>query len=215
MHKFDLVIFDCDGVLVDSEPITNRLMQEDLARHGLVLSLDDVLDQFVGGTMRGVMDKANAMGANLPIGWVDQFYAQMFERLAAEVEVIPGAPAVLDALDAAGLPYAVGSNGPHAKMDITLRRTGLFERLQGRVYSREDVALPKPAPDVYLKAAADAGVAPDRCAVVEDSPTGAAAGKAAGMTVFGFAAEMPRARLLPICDHVFEDMLELPELLSV
>ena len=215
MPRFDLVIFDCDGVLVDSEPVTNALLRDTLAGYGLNLSLAQVMEHFVGGTIKGVMDKANAMGAGLPADWVETFYAQMFEALAENVEAIPGAVAVLDALDAAGVPYAVGSNGPHAKMEITLARTGLAPRLSGRVFSRQDVAQPKPAPDVYLLAAARAGIAPERCAVVEDSPSGATAGKAAGMTVFGFAAEMPRARLQPICDVVFDDMSDLPDLLGL
>lgn len=215
MRTFDLVIFDCDGVLVDSEPITNRLMRDNLAGYGLEMTLDQVMESFIGGTMQGVKDKAVAMGAPLPATWMDDFYAEMFAGLAEEVEVIHGVPAMLDALDAGGVPYAVGSNGPHAKMKITLARTGLMQRLQGRVYSREDVAQPKPAPDVYLKAAAKAGIAPERCAVIEDSPSGARAGKAAGMTTFGFCAEMPRARLEPICDVLFSDMSELPGMLGV
>lgn len=215
MPKFDMVIFDCDGVLVDSEPITNRLLQDDLAAHGLVLTLEDVMGSFVGGTIAGVGVEARRRGADLPENWADLFYEKMFVALADQVESIPGAEAVLDALDAAGITYAVGSNGPHRKMDVTLIRTGLASRLKGRVYSREDVERPKPAPDVYLKAAADAGIAPERCAVIEDSASGATAGKAAGMAVFGFAAETPRDRLEPICDAIFEDMAELPALLGL
>lgn len=215
MPKFDMVIFDCDGVLVDSEPITNRLLQDDLAAHGLVLTLEDVMGSFVGGTIAGVGVEARRRGADLPENWADLFYEKMFVALADQVESIPGAEAVLDALDAAGITYAVGSNGPHRKMDVTLIRTGLASRLKGRVYSREDVERPKPAPDVYLKAAADAGIAPERCAVIEDSASGATAGKAAGMAVFGFAAETPRDRLEPICDAIFEDMSELPALLGL
>jgi HAD superfamily hydrolase (TIGR01509 family) len=215
MPKFDMVIFDCDGVLVDSEPITNRLIQQSLAAHGLALSLEEVMGSFVGGTMMGVFEKARAMGARLPEDWVDQIYEAMFEALGKEVELIPGAAGVLDALDAAGVPYAVGSNGPHRKMRITLARTGLADRLAGRVYSREDVANPKPAPDVYLKAASDAGIVPARCAVIEDSVSGARAGKAAGMTVFGFAAETPAERLRAVCDEVFDNMGALPAMLGL
>lgn len=215
MPKFDMVIFDCDGVLVDSEPITNRLLQDDLAAHGLVLTLEDVMGSFVGGTIAGVGVEARRRGADLPENWADLFYEKMFVALADQVESIPGAEEVLDALDAAGITYAVGSNGPHRKMDVTLIRTGLASRLKGRVYSREDVERPKPAPDVYLKAAADSGIAPERCAVIEDSASGATAGKAAGMAVFGFAAETPRDRLEPICDAIFEDMAELPALLGL
>ena len=215
MSDFDMVIFDCDGVLVDSEPITNRLLRDDMAAHGIDLPLEEIMRLFVGGTMQGVFETAREMGAELPQTWVADFYQRMFDALAAQVGPIPGASDVLDRLDAAGILYAVGSNGPHKKMQITLAKCGMAERLLGRIYSREDVPNPKPAPDVYLKAAADAGIAPARCAVIEDSASGARAGKAAGMTVFGFAAETPRERLEPICDRVFDDMADLPGLLAL
>ncbi|WP_299630279.1 HAD family hydrolase [uncultured Roseobacter sp.] len=211
----DLVIFDCDGVLVDSEPLTNVIIRDNLARHGLKISIDQVVDLFVGGTMMGVMKTARDMGAKLPGGWLDTIYSEIFDVLADRVEPVPGIAAVLDALDDAGIPYAVGSNGPHRKMEITLTRTGLIERLQGRIYSREDVANPKPAPDVYLKAAQEAGVAPDRCVVVEDSASGARAGKAANMCTFGYVAQSDPARLDPICDRLFASMDALPDLLGL
>ncbi|MEP5153466.1 HAD family phosphatase, partial [Planktotalea sp.] len=165
----DMVIFDCDGVIVDSEPITNRVMQASLARHGLALEFDEIMRLFVGGTMQGVMKLAIDMGAKLPDDWLDQIYGEMFVSLAEQVEPIPGIVPVLDALDAVGIPYAIGSNGPHAKMDVTLTRTGLKQRFEGRIHSREDVPNPKPAPDVYLRAAQSLGIAPERCAVIEDS----------------------------------------------
>ena len=211
----DMAIFDCDGVIVDSEGITNRVMQLNLKRPGLELEFDEVIRLFVGGTMQGVMELAREMGATLADDWLDQIYPEMFEALACEVEAIPGAIAVLDALDTAGIPYAIGSNGPHAKMEITLTRTGLKERFKGRIYSREDVPNAKPAPDVYLKAARDAGIDPSRCVVVEDSASGAKAGVAAGMFTCGFYAETPKDRLEPICDALFKDMSELPKLLGL
>lgn len=211
----DFVVFDCDGVLVDSEPITNRVIRDDLERYGLTMSMDQVMSRFVGGTIKGVMETAREMGANLPDSWVDDIYAKIFAALEAEVTLIPGADHVLDALDRAGIGYAIGSNGPHAKMRITLGRTGLAARLQGRVYSREDVANPKPAPDVYLKAMSDAGFAPSRCVVVEDSASGAKAGRASGAFVCGFAAETDPERLRPHCDVLFDDMAELPGLLKL
>ncbi|WP_187430668.1 6-phosphogluconate phosphatase [Roseobacter fucihabitans] len=211
----DLVIFDCDGVLVDSEPLTNVVIRDNLAQHGLDLSIDQIIDLFVGGTIMGVMTTAREMGARLPDDWVDHIYSEVFDVLDEKVELIPGVVAVLDALDAAGIPYAVGSNGPHRKMDITLTRTSLMSRLRGRVFSREDVAAPKPAPDVYLKAAASVGILPSRCIVVEDSASGARAGKAAGMYTLGFVAETDPARMRPICDALFKSMDELIPLLQV
>ena len=210
-----MVIFDCDGVLVDSEPISDRVIQKSLAHYGLEITVQEVSGLFLGGTIAGVADTARGMGARLPGDWVDNIYAEIFEALAEEVELVPGAPLVLDALDAAGIPYAVGSNGPHRKMEITLKRTGLAGRLAGRVWSREDVPNPKPAPDVYLAAAQAEGVPPERCVVIEDSPNGARAGVAAGMYTVGFAAHTDRAALLAVCDAAFDAMPELPALLGL
>ena len=215
IHPPDLVLFDCDGVLVDSERLTNAIIRDNLAGHGLDLRLDEVIDLFVGGTMPGVRDAAIRLGARLPNDWLDAIYAEMFARLADEVEAVPGVEAVLDQLDAAGIPFAVGSNGPHAKMAVTLRRTGLDRRLQGRIWSREDVPRPKPAPDIYLHAAASLNVPPARSVVVEDSASGARAGRAAGMRVLGFTRDTEPARLAPHCDALFADMSELPRLLGL
>ena len=209
-----MVLFDCDGVLVDSEPLTAEVLCQNLRRHGLEVSRAQFDEFFLGGTISGLAQTARGMGASLPESWVDEIYEEMFEVLAASVEVIDGIWSVLDALDTQGILYAVGSNGPHRKMQITLGRTGLIERLEGRVYSREDVRNPKPAPDIYLKAAKDAGVAPERCVVIEDSPSGARAGKAAGMVTFGYAAQTAAPRLEPICDHLFYRMSDLPSLLG-
>ena len=211
----DMVIFDCDGVVVDSEGATARVLVANLARHGLPLTPEQLADMFLGGTMMGVEARAKELGAKLPSTWLDDTYQEVFDCLAKEVEAIPGIGGVLDALDAAGIPYAIGSNGPHRKMEITLTRTGLLERFKPHVYSREDVANPKPAPDVYLKAASEAGVPPHRCVVIEDSPNGARAGKAAGMYCFGFAAETAPERLQPVVDALFYDMIELPALLGL
>ncbi|MBT5822778.1 MAG: HAD family hydrolase [Rhodobacteraceae bacterium] len=211
----DMVIFDCDGVIVDSEGITDRVMQASFKRYGLQLETDEIARLFVGGTMQGAMDSAIKLGAALPNNWLDLIYPDIFEALEQEVEAIPGAIAVLDALDAACIPYAIGSNGPHAKMEVTLTRTGLIDRLKGRIYSREDVPNPKPAPDVYLLAAKNAGVSPDRCVVIEDSVSGAKAGVAAGMRTYGFYAETPKERLAPICDALFGDMADLRALLGL
>ncbi len=215
MPDFDMVIFDCDGVLVDSEPISNGVMQRSLARYGLPLPLDEVMRIFVGGTLEGGFMRAKERGADLPADWVSQIDAEICVALEAQAEAITGVVQVLDALEGAGIPYAVASNGPHRKMGITLGCTGLKARFDGRIYSADDVKNPKPAPDVYLKAATDAGVGPARCAVIEDSASGARAGKAAGMAVFGFAADTPADRLRPVCDQIFDKMAELPRLLGV
>jgi len=215
MTKPDLVIFDCDGVLVDSEVITTRVLRDDLAGWGLDLPETQIETLFVGGTMAGVMQTSREMGAALPDDWIARVYVKIFAALEAECAAVPNVEAVLDALDAAGIPYAIGSNGPIAKMDVSLRCCGLTDRFLGHVYSAHDCAASKPAPDVYLKAAAEAGIDPARCAVIEDSATGARAGAAAQMAVYGFARGGPRDRLAPHCMALFDDMAELPALLGL
>ena len=210
-----LVIFDCDGVVVDSEPLTLQLIRDDLAARGLPLDLSKVTDLFVGGTIAGAGAQARAMGADISADWADLIYDKVFAALASKVEPIPGIGAVLDRLDRQVIAYAIGSNGPHRKMEITLARCGLAARFAGRTYSREDVAAPKPAPDVYLLAASQAGVAPQDCVVIEDSATGAQAAVAAGMAVFGFARETPRAKFEGLTEFLFDDMAQLPALLGL
>lgn len=210
-----LVIFDCDGVLVDSEPLSNQVIRDSLARYGLDLSLSDVMDRFVGGTIMGDMELARELGADLPDDWVAQIDGEVFSVLGEKVEIIPGVDLVLNALDAAGIGYAVGSNGPMCKMDITLGRTGLWRRFEGRIFSAHDCTAPKPAPDVYLRAANAADIDPADCVVIEDSATGARAAKAAQMRCFGFYAETSREKLHPHCDATFAAMGELSVLLGL
>jgi HAD superfamily hydrolase (TIGR01509 family) len=139
----------------------------------------------------------------------------MFTVLGQSVKSISGIEAVLDVLDHHGTPYAIGSNGSHKKMEITLGRCLLAKRFAGRVFSREDVTNPKPAPDVYLLAAAKAGIAPRDCVVIEDSAAGARAGIAAGMAVMGFTHETAAVKFAGITDVLFKDMADLPALLGI
>ncbi len=216
MTRPDLVIFDCDGVLVDSEPITNALLQEDLAQRGLTMTLDEIMARFIGGTMRGVAVEAARMGASIPPDWVDRIYESMYQRLAAGTPVINGVEAVLDRLDAAGIPYCVGSNGSLQKMKITLgQHPGLQDRLMDRLYSAHAHGVAKPDPELFLIAARDFGVLPDRCAVVDDSATGCTAAARAGMACFGYAAHDDGARLTATGATVFHAMAELPALLQI
>lgn len=209
------VIFDCDGVLVDSEGITNRLLRDDLAQHGLNMPLDQVMSTFVGGTMEGVAAEAIRLGAALPDAWVDLFYVKMFAALEAEVEAIPGVADLLAGLHRSGIARAVGSNGPLAKMDITLRRTDLLEWLAPHVYSARELAQPKPAPDIYIHAARCLDVSPDHCVVIEDSASGARAAQAAGMRCIGFAAAGQDDALAPHCDALAADMAAVGRLLGI
>ena len=210
-----LVIFDCDGVLVDSERMTNEVIQRSLASHGFDLPVDQIMALFVGGTMASVREEVGRRGVQLPHDWVTTINASVAQVLGASVELIPSILGVLDALDAAGIPYAVGSNGPMDKMQATLGRTGLWDRMQGRIYTAHDCDHPKPAPDVYLKAATKAGCDPADCVVIEDSASGAKAAVAAKMPCYGYCADTPAAKLDPFCVATFDDMADLPKFLEL
>ncbi|WP_298492899.1 HAD family phosphatase [uncultured Maritimibacter sp.] len=181
------VLFDCDGVLVDSEPPAFDLLCEELAAHGRPMPRAEAEETFIGGTIAGVADKARGMGIGFGTDWVDHFYDTLYARLEEGVPLMPGVVETLDALDAAAIPYAVGSNGTIRKMTITLgAHPAVWERLKDRLHSGQEIGAPKPLPDLYLAAAHALGVAPEDCVVVDDSPSGAKAGIAAGMRTIGF-----------------------------
>ena len=210
------VIFDCDGVVMDSEPISFALLSEQMALHGKPMSHAEMRALFLGGTMRSFWHGARALGAMLPDDWVEAHYQRMFARLALGTPLVDGIEAVLDALDAAGLPCAIGSNGPLHKMGIMFaQHPGLWDRFGGRVFSAQTLGAPKPAPDVYLHAARAMAVAPQDCVVIEDSLSGLRAAKAAGMRCFGFAAEDDGAALAAEGATVFHHMADLPGLLGI
>jgi len=216
MTRPELVIFDCDGVLVDSEIITNQLLRDDLAGRGLDLPLEEIMSLFVGGTMAGVAIKAADHGADIPDGWVDDFYQKMYAALAVNTPLIAGVEAVLDRLDAAGIPYCVGSNGSLEKMGITLgQHPSVHARLKDHLYSAHALGTAKPDPDMFLIAAKDFGVAPKRCAVIDDSPTGCIAAARAGMRGMGFAEHDDGARLKAVGAEPFHRMEDLPALLGI
>ncbi len=210
------VIFDCDGVVMDSEPISFALLADQLALHGRPMSHAEIAANFLGGTMRSFWEGARAMGAALPDDWIAAQYQRMFDRLALGVPLVEGILTVLDALEAAGLPCAIGSNGPVQKMEIMFaHHPGLWQRFGGRVFSAQVLGAPKPAPDVYLHAARAMGVAPQDCVVIEDSAAGVQAAKAAGMAACGFAAEGDGAALQAAGAQVFHRMADLPALLGL
>ncbi|WP_417258301.1 HAD family hydrolase [Celeribacter sp.] len=192
-----LVIFDCDGVLVDSEPPTLTLLRDDLAAHGLDLTMDDIERDYTGLLMANVAKKARENGANLPTDWVEQFYVKMFERLRKGVDLIEGVVEVFDALDAAGIAYRVASNGPDEKMEITLgAHPDLYARLKGRLHSAHTHGTAKPDPELLLIAARAEGVAPEDCVMIDDSPSGCISARRAGIRCFGFDTEGDGARLV-------------------
>ena len=210
---FELVIFDCDGVLVDSERIAVRVEAEFLAELGWPLSQAEIVERFMGRTTEYMDEAIEAqLGSRLPGDWSDQFQRRYREAFAAELVPVDG---VLDALDQIAVPTCVASSGSHDKLRFTLGHTGLYERFEGRIFSGYEVANGKPAPDLFLHAAARMGAGPARCAVVEDSLYGVLAARAAGMRVFGYAGGLtPADRLEGEATVVFEDMRELSRLLA-
>lgn len=210
------VLFDCDGVVVDSEEMTFDLLVEEFSAHGLPLTHDVIARDYIGGTMADVAHRARTSGATLPDDWVESFYRRLYAHLALGTPLVSGILDALDALDAAGIPYAIGSNGSDEKMQVTLgQHPGLTERFRGHVYSGQALGAPKPAPDLYLHAARQLGHAAKDCIVVEDSPTGARAARAAGMRCFGYAAQTPAERLANEGAIPFTNMADLPRLIGL
>jgi HAD superfamily hydrolase (TIGR01509 family) len=207
MGRFDLVIFDCDGVLVDSERLAVRTEADILSSLGWPLTEADIVERFVGRSaayMQGEIERH--LGRSLD--WDAEFEPRYREAYERELIAVPG---IYEALDGITTPVCVASSGSHDKMRFTLGKTGLFDRFEGRIFSVDQVAHGKPAPDIFLLAADQMGASPDRCAVVEDSVSGVTAGLAAGMTVFAFAGGVTSAEKLAIEGAVvFDDMRDLP-----
>jgi HAD superfamily hydrolase (TIGR01509 family) len=208
-----LVIFDNDGVLVDSERLANGILAELLTEAGLPYTLDEAVRDYMGGSMVSMRQKAEAMlGSALPADLEDRYHQQLFEGFA-HLQPVPGVEEVLDRLDADGTAYCLASSGTHRRIHTALTTVGFWDRFEGRTFSSEDVEHGKPAPDLFLHAASTMGVKPDDCVVVEDSPLGVEAANAAGMRVLGFAAMTDPAKL-STATAVFTTMDELPELLD-
>ncbi|MFE9608232.1 HAD family hydrolase [Streptomyces sp. NPDC006012] len=212
--RYDLVIFDNDGVLVDSEPISNRLLADYLTELGHPTSYEDSLRDYMGAAMHRVHDLvAKRTGQRLPDDFDDVFHTRVFAAFERELKPIGGAVSVLEKLAADGVPYCVASSGSHERIRVGHRTTGLDRWFdQSRIFSAQDVGRGKPAPDLFLYAAERMGVAPGRCVVVEDSPLGVQAAVAAGMDVYGFTAMTPPERLAG-AGRLFSDMGELLDLL--
>lgn len=209
----ELVIFDCDGVLVDSERIAVRLQVALGAELGWPLSEAEVVGRFIGRSHAVIREQvADRLGASVAAVWAERFEQLHREAVDAELAPVDG---LVEALDAITLPTCVASSGSHDKMRHTLGRTGLYERFAGRIHSASEVARGKPAPDLFLHAARSMGVDPEACVVVEDSEPGVRAARAAGMRAFGYAGGLTPAERLEGPDTVvFHDMRKLPALLA-
>ena len=218
MRRFDLVIFDCDGVLVDSERLIVKVEAQICRDRKWALTEDDIIREFVGLSDSAMRDRLSELvGEELADDWDAEYIDRYRNALAQDLEAVTGVAAAVDAIQRAGLATCVASSGSHQKMALTLGKTGLFDRFDGRIFSATDpeVARGKPAPDLFLHAAARMGIDPGRCAVVEDSPFGIVAALDAGMVPFGFTGSViPAHRLALDGVTTFDAMSELPALLT-
>jgi HAD superfamily hydrolase (TIGR01509 family) len=207
----ELVIFDCDGVLVDSDRISLRIQAQRISALGLEMSYEECVRDFLGLGMPATLRiLAERLGRPLPEGWEAELDAAVQDGFRRELIPVPG---IVEALERIELPACVASSGSHEKMRLTLGLTGLWDRFAGRIFSADEVQRGKPAPDLFLHAASRISTPPEQCIVVEDSPFGIAAAKAAGMSALGFAAATPAARL-DGANAVFTAMEDLPGLIS-
>lgn len=208
-----LVIFDNDGVIVDSEPLAEVAMSWALNEAGHPMTLEEIGEAFRGVTLtdtRRIIEETS--GRSLPADFEDRYTATLLELIRAELRPVPGVEAVLDSLEAAGIPYCLASSGRRERVKFALQTVGLLSRFGTHWWGAEDVAHGKPAPDLFLLAAAEMGTAPADCVVIEDAEFGVQAAHAAGMSVVGFAARTPVYKLAS-ADYVLKDMAELPPLL--
>lgn len=212
-----LVIFDCDGVLVDSEPIGNRVLAESLAAAGSVMSIEAVEAAFRGLSMTSVVSRAEREhGIRLGPDFLADYQERLFIALRHGVVAIAG---IAETVARLSIPCCVASSGEPEKMRLTLGLTGLLPAFDGRLFSAVQVIHGKPAPDLFLLAARHMQVPPERCVVVEDSPAGVQAARAAGMAVYGYAPPVgPNRghldRLIVAGAKPLQDMRRLPELLT-
>jgi len=216
--NFDLVIFDCDGVLVDSETISCRAHAEVLSRHGYPITAEQVFDRFLGrSTRQANMEVEAELGRALPDDFHVQLQDEQFRSFEADLQAVPHIHSALDAITQA---ICVASSGSQQRMRLTLGRTHLYDRFAPNIFSSSQVINGKPAPDLFLFAAGQMNVAPERCIVIEDSVAGIAGAVAAGMTVLGFHGGSH-------CRHghgdslravgaaeTFGDMRQLPDLIA-
>lgn len=191
-RAFDLIIFDCDGVLIDSEMVSNTVIAEDLTAHGLPTTPEQALHRFVGTSIRDMRPLIEAdLGRPLPADWNTGLVAKIVAAMERHAAPIEGAREILDHLDAIGQPWRIASNSADAEMDAKFGRTGWLDLVAGRTFSAPRLfpqgGRPKPAPDVFLAAAQSLPAPPEACLVIEDSRPGITAARAAGMTCYGFA----------------------------
>ncbi len=211
MH--DLVIFDCDGVLVDSEPLSNQVVIDSLAQYGLRMTMAECMNLFVGTTMARAQEIAVEMGATLPQNWIDEVYDETYARLRNGVPLVNGIPELLATFDAKGIPFCVASNGHIEKMKITLGQHGLWDRFKDVMFSAYTIGIGKPDPTMFRTAAQHFKAKSP--VVIEDSASGVTAAVRANMRCLAYAPHGDNAALSDLGAEVFVDMADVPKLLGI
>jgi HAD superfamily hydrolase (TIGR01509 family) len=211
-----LVIFDCDGVLVDSERLAVAIDVQAIGALGWPITEAEVIERHLGRSNADVLaDIAAHIGRLVPADWDEAWNAEYRRVFDEQLEAVPGVAEALKVIAAEGFQTCVASSGSHEKMERTLGRTGLWDFFAGRIFSATEVARGKPDPDLFLYAAKQVGLPPGRCVVVEDSQYGVAGAKAAGMKAIGFAGGMTPATHLAAADMVITDMANLSSAISL
>ena len=219
-QPIDLVIFDCDGVLIDSEGLAAVVLSRQLNDLGWMITAEDCMHTFMGTSLKDILRRTEAViGRPVPADFGATFSAAMVKALGDEVGAIPGAAAALEQLTEAGMKWRVASNSSHAEMAVKFGRTGMAHLVGDRQHSAEDMIRiglnGKPDPHLFLAAAEAGGVPPERCVVIEDSVPGSRAARLAGMTCLGFSPHAPGQELVVEGAGIFKDMAQLPALLGL
>lgn len=212
MPPFKLVIFDCDGVLVDSERLSNQIFIDMLSDMGVNITLQEVMENYVGiPLLDGLRTLAKKHKFIPPEDFIDKFNSKCLIVFENELQAIPGIMYIIAQIQT---PFCVASNSRPEKVRAMLKITRLFDSFEGKIFTASQVKKPKPAPDVYIYASEAFNINPSDCLVIEDTPTGVSAAKAAGMTVYGYSAHSSAKRLLDAgADTVFDNMKDLPLLI--
>ncbi len=213
MEALKLVIFDCDGVLVDSEPITNRIFLEMLQGYGLAIPHEEFVSKYVGSGMSVVKSLLYTDHQfTLPDDFFKTFNTRSLQALQRDLKAVKN---VEEAIDALNVPYCLASNSSPEKVRLMLNKTQMLSRFEGKIFTASMVAAPKPAPDIYVHAARENGVSKENVLVIEDTHIGVTAAVAAGMQVFGYTGTFPGEKLINAgASQTFNDMKELKDLIE-
>ncbi len=213
MSKYQCVIFDCDGVLVDSEILSNQVMVDMANELGANIDIDYAMTHFKGSYLSACVQRVcELVGVTELPNFETEYRQRSFEAFKEGLQPVAGIKEVLEELS---LPFCVASSGPQNKMQLNLEITGLLPFFDGNIFSCYDLGIWKPEPDIFLHAAKTMGFAPSDCVVIEDSPTGVTAAKRAGMTVLGYTARDTKGLLQEQTSATFSSMKELPKLLGL